>query len=77
MVLKNTISEEVEQQIDLLDMDRGEGEVPCDEVDDLLELPALIEHARSIDENIEEDQYVEEESPLPPRKRFRPLRYCD
>jgi hypothetical protein len=90
MVLKNTIAQGprgVKRRISLLDAGIGEKEVPCDEVDDLFELPALIKDVGSGDQDIVDDEDDEDneddeddeddEVRLPPRKRIRPAKYCD
>jgi hypothetical protein len=77
MVFKNTISEEVEQHISLPDRDVGEDRAPIDETDDLLELPAPVEHVGSVDQDIVEEEYLDGPLQLPPRKRIRPARYRD
>ncbi|KAG9375967.1 hypothetical protein A1F94_013233 [Pyrenophora tritici-repentis] len=55
---------------------------PIDEVNDLFELPASLEHTFDIDEENqtteeESEEEVQEERQLPPRKRQRPQRYRD
>ncbi|KAG9384439.1 hypothetical protein A1F94_003986 [Pyrenophora tritici-repentis] len=59
MVLKDTISQEEEQGLDYLVAQLGEDGEPIDEVNDLFELPASLEHTFDIDE---ENQTTEEES---------------
>ncbi len=81
MVLKDTISQEVEEHTGVGITEGSSSEAPADEVDDLLELQAPIEDALSL-EDIREDELTEEDSPsrqrdLPPRKRRCPERYRD
>ncbi|KAA8617761.1 Dimer-Tnp-hAT domain-containing protein [Pyrenophora tritici-repentis] len=82
MVLKDTISQEEEQGLDYLVAQLGEDGEPIDEVNDLFELPASLEHTFDIDEENqtteeESEEEVQEERQLPPRKRQRPQRYRD
>jgi len=83
MVLKQTITEEADQPIDLSNTSTAEDQEPYDEIDDLFELPAKVElpasfeRAQSVDQDLWEADTVDNESPLPPRKRARPARYCD
>ncbi|KAG9375655.1 hypothetical protein A1F94_013793 [Pyrenophora tritici-repentis] len=82
MVLKDTISQEEEQGLDYLVAQLGEDGEPIDEVNDLFELPASLEHTFDIDEENQtteeaSEEEVQEERQLPPRKRQRPQRYRD
>jgi hypothetical protein len=77
MVFKNTNSQEGEQHISLSDRDIGEDSAPMDEADNLLDLPAPVELVGSVDHDIVEEEYLEEPSPLPPRKRIHPARFRD
>jgi hypothetical protein len=77
MVFKDTISQEAGQHISLADRDIGEDRAPIDEADDLLELPARVEHRGSVNQDVIEEEDLEEPLPLPPRKRIRPARFRD
>jgi hypothetical protein len=87
MVFKNAIAKKAQgaEQMDI-----GEKEAPCDELDDLFELPAPIEHTgcgdqgTTMEEDNSEDEVQEHEvwedssSGKPPaRKRRCPARYRD
>jgi hypothetical protein len=79
MILKQTICQEVDQPTTLADTDIAEDLAPIDEVSDLFELPASF--VESVEQDISElasdVDTLDEESPLPPRKRLRPERYRD
>jgi hypothetical protein len=80
MIVKHTILGE--QPIALPNLRTDEDSVPCDEVDDLLELPANIEllsDAGSVRQVNTSDEEVQTPSrrEQPPRKKVKPSRYCN
>ena len=83
MILKFANSDEMESLDRDLDEPIEEATQLSDNISDLFELPAGIEECGSqcqsqdIEESLEEVDEVEDELPLPPRKRVRPARYRD
>lgn len=83
MILKFANSNEMESLDGNLDEPIEDTTQLSDNISDLFELPAGMEEFRSqrqsqdIEEPIEEVDEVEDELPLPPRKRVRPTRYRD
>lgn len=81
LILKHSISQEVDDHISSTNTDLEDDEVPCDEVSDLFELPANVEDSERENEEVsgavEEVDMIEDELRLPPRKRVRPARYRD
>ena len=83
MILKFANSDEMESLDRDLDEPIEEATQLSDNISDLFELPAGIDEcvsqrqSQDMEESIEEVDEVEDELPLPPRKRVRPARYRD